>query len=150
MYAKIIDGSVAQYPYSIADLKRDNPNTSFPSNPSPELLAEFGMVPVVVTGQPEHDYTKNCTEGLPQIVGNRWQQSWVVTDASPAEVAERTAKKASEVRAERNRLLEESDWTQLDDSPPVNKIAWAVYRQTLRDVPDQPDFPWAVQWPDRP
>lgn len=38
------------------------------------------------------------------------------------------------MRARRNALLVESDWTQLNDAP-VNKVAWAEYRQALRDFP---------------
>jgi hypothetical protein len=39
------------------------------------------------------------------------------------------------VRAIRNGLLVECDWTQLPDAP-VDAAAWATYRQQLRDVPD--------------
>jgi hypothetical protein len=41
------------------------------------------------------------------------------------------------VRALRDNLLSESDWTQLSDSPLTDskKIEWATYRQTLRDIP---------------
>jgi hypothetical protein len=50
------------------------------------------------------------------------------------------------LRAERNRLLAESDWTQLPDAP-VNKEAWAQYRQLLRDLPSlETDFA-ALVWP---
>ena len=38
------------------------------------------------------------------------------------------------MRNHRNRLLAESDWTQLPDAP-VNRDAWATYRQALRDFP---------------
>ena len=39
-------------------------------------------------------------------------------------------------RAERDRLLLESDWTQGADSPlsDTDKAAWATYRQALRDM----------------
>jgi hypothetical protein len=30
------------------------------------------------------------------------------------------------------------------------KVAWATYRQALRDVPSQAGFPWEVQWPTQP
>jgi|TARA_B100000963_G_scaffold305894_1_gene280293 hypothetical protein len=41
------------------------------------------------------------------------------------------------VRALRDNLLSESDWTQLSDSPLTDskKTEWATYRQTLRDIP---------------
>ena len=53
------------------------------------------------------------------------------------------------VRAERNRLLAESDWTQVADAP-VNATAWAVYRQALRDVPQDFASPDDVVWPAAP
>lgn len=41
---------------------------------------------------------------------------------------------AYRMRQLRNGLLAESDWTQLPDAP-VDAVAWAVYRQELRDAP---------------
>lgn len=38
------------------------------------------------------------------------------------------------MRLHRDRLLAESDWTQLPDAP-VDRAAWATYRQALRDFP---------------
>jgi hypothetical protein len=64
----------------------------------------------------------------------------------PAKIA---AKQGAEVRAERDRLLAASDWTQVADAP-VDQAAWAEYRQALRDVPQQEGFPENVVWPDRP
>jgi hypothetical protein len=40
------------YPYSAAQLRRDNPQTSFPKNPTDELLASYNVFPVKPTGQP--------------------------------------------------------------------------------------------------
>jgi len=53
------------------------------------------------------------------------------------------------VRADRDRLLAESDWTQVADAP-VDAAAWAVYRQTLRDIPQDYPTPDAVVWPEAP
>lgn len=53
------------------------------------------------------------------------------------------------VRKERNKLLAESDWTQVADAP-VDKAAWATYRQALRDITEQNGFPNAVNWPVSP
>ena len=38
------------------------------------------------------------------------------------------------MRLQRDRLLAASDWTQTADAP-VDKVAWAAYRQALRDFP---------------
>ena len=50
------------------------------------------------------------------------------------------------VRAERDRLLAASDWTQVADAP-VDAAAWAAYRQALRDVPQDYTTPEDVVWP---
>jgi hypothetical protein len=50
------------------------------------------------------------------------------------------------MRYHRDRLLAESDWTQVADAP-VDRQAWATYRQALRDFPatwtegPEADFP---------
>ena len=48
----------------------------------------------------------------------------------------------------RNKKLLASDWTQLPDAP-VDKEAWAEYRQKLRDLPETTDT-LNIVWPDRP
>jgi len=63
--------------------------------------------------------------------------------------AERVEAKANQVRAERDRLLTASDWTQVADAPVVS-LEWQPYRQALRDVPQQSGFPDSVEWPTPP
>ena len=55
-------------------------------------------------------------------------------------------------RNERNLRLTFTDWTQLPDAPLTaeQKAAYAVYRQALRDVPEQAGFPEAIEWPEEP
>jgi hypothetical protein len=55
-------------------------------------------------------------------------------------------------RASRDLLLKETDWTQLADAAldQLEKAAWAAYRQELRDVPQQNDFPNNIVWPISP
>lgn len=56
---------------------------------------------------------------------------------------------AGPVRNQRNTLLSSSDWTQVADAP-VDKAAWATYRQELRDITAQAGFPTEVIWPVKP
>lgn len=56
---------------------------------------------------------------------------------------------AEEARTQRDALLSQSDWTQVADAP-VDQQAWAEYRQALRDVPEQADFPTDIDWPVTP
>ena len=57
-------------------------------------------------------------------------------------------------RTTRNKLLEGSDWTQMNDSPLTNelKTAWATYRQELRGLTDVDAWPNLAEddWPVAP
>lgn len=56
------------------------------------------------------------------------------------------------VRRKRDKLLTACDWTQISDAPlsAEQKAAWALYRQNLRDIPQQPTEPENVVWPIEP
>ena len=56
----------------------------------------------------------------------------------------------SAVRVLRDTLLAQCDWTQLPDVPLETKTAWAAYRQSLRDITNQPGFPDVIEWPKPP
>ena len=142
--------TVEIYPYSIGDLRRDNPNTSYPRNPSDTVLASWNVFPV--TDEPTPVYnpaTQNCNQVNPTLIDGKWVMTWAVTPATPEQIAERTSAKESEVRQQRNQLLSACDWTQLPDAP-VPAAPWATYRQELRDVTAQSGFPWDVTWPEEP
>lgn len=150
MYVLAPNQTVEIYPYSIGDLRRDNPNTSYPRNPSDAVLASWNVFPV--TDEPTPAYnpaTQNCNQIDPTLIDGKWVMTWAVTPATPEQIAERTSTKESEVRQQRNQLLSACDWTQLPDSP-ADKPAWATYRQELRDISSQEGFPWNVVWPEEP
>jgi len=66
MYVLAPNQTVEIYPYSIGDLRRDNPNTSYPRNPSDATLADWNVFPV--TDKPTPDYnpaTQNCNQVNP-------------------------------------------------------------------------------------
>lgn len=64
---------------------------------------------------------------------------WVADDASAMQ----------DLRAKRNLRLAACDWTQVPDAP-VDSQAWAVYRQKLRDLPDNTEDPRYPVWPTPP
>lgn len=53
------------------------------------------------------------------------------------------------LRIQRDKLLVESDWTQVADAP-VDQSAWAEYRQQLRDFPSTWVPSETVEFPDTP
>jgi len=46
MYAKINGGAAIKFPYTFGDLRKDNPNVSFPKNITPGVMQRYGMVAV--------------------------------------------------------------------------------------------------------
>ena len=83
MYIKLNNGNAENY--TIGQLRKDNPQTSFPSNIPDSLLAEYGVFKVEYTPRPEVGFGKNVTEGQPELVDGAWKQVWAVTDATTEE-----------------------------------------------------------------
>lgn len=59
-----------------------------------------------------------------------------------------------EIRYRRNVYLEKSDAYVLpdrwDEYTAEKKQAWKDYRQALRDIPEQPEYPLVINWPQPP
>lgn len=60
------------------------------------------------------------------------------------------AEAAATARLKRSELLSACDWTQARDIPEAISAAWAPYRQSLRDITEQPGFPRTITWPEPP
>lgn len=94
-------------------------------------------------------YTKNSVGPVFTEYTNDEGVVVTVAEQDAAYKANVDAQRAAAVRAERNAKLSASDWTQVADAP-VDKAAWAAYRQALRDVTGQAGFPHDVEWPAQP
>lgn len=141
MFVKVTNG--VPETYTIGQLRRDNPNTSFPSKLDDATLAAYNVYSVKRTPAPTYDrLTEVISEGTPALVDGQWTQQW-----EKKQLAVGTA--SDNVRARRDELLASSDWTQVQDVP-VDKATWAAYRSELRDLPSQPGFPYNVAWPTEP
>jgi len=120
------------------------PNTSFGDRgPSLEWIAEQGYY--VITVWKPHDRN---TEKLVSAAPHLYDGMCCIVDVEPLtaeELQSRVDAQWNAIRSARNELLKDSDWTQLSDSP-VDKTAWATYRQALRDITKQPD-PFNITWP---
>lgn len=86
----LVTGETATY-YTPTDLRRDNPDTSFPAAMSDQLLAEFGVWPCLPVDAPTITQAQNLTMGPPEYADGQWRQTWIVTDATPEEIAARYA-----------------------------------------------------------
>jgi hypothetical protein len=153
-----------------SQFRSENPNTSFPEVLTPEIIDAFGYDPVLEGPQatviPPYQYSRR--DGVEEIDG-KWFTKYVAgptfTDYTDPDGVVHTASEQYEaycfgkdadqgkvVRAERNSKLAACDWTQLYDSPlsADDKLAWALYREALRMVPQQDGFPWTINWPPEP
>ena len=105
-------------------------------------------------------YQYSMRSGVEQIEG-KWYTKYILgpvfantEDATAVEQeaaykAQKDAEFAANARSQRDTLLTQTDWTQVADAP-VDKAAWAAYRQALRDVPQQIGFPTTITWPVKP
>lgn len=102
MYLKVNNGVVEKYPYTINDLKKDNPQTSFPQNISNTLLEEWGVLPVLSTNKPDVDFTKKVIEETPNLVNGSWYQDWSVIDLTQEEIDDIKTQKNLEAKSNRS------------------------------------------------
>ena len=149
-YAKIENGEIIKYPYSIEDLKMDNSNVSFPLIIDEPTKSRYNMLSIQKV-EAQSDYTKNISEGLPEFIEGIWTQTWIITDATQEEIDKRLSNQWIKIRDERTVELKLSDWTQLPDSPftEEQKNAWRQYRQELRDITNQAN-PFEIIYPVQP
>lgn len=141
MHVKLVDG--APVPYSLAELRRDNPTVCFPLEVPDDLAAEWGLLPLTPTAEPIIDrLTEELEEMTPQLIDGVWTQSWQVVPLAQDEAGRR-------IRRQRDRRLAACDWVvirakELGQSVPG---PWFTYRGDLRQVPEQEGFPFGVIWP---
>lgn len=115
------------------------PYTVFPdSGPTDGWLVDNSCMKVNLF-KPHDAATEMLVPSSPYIEGN-WVYTVIVRSKTAEEVQADVNARAAQKRAERNRLLAASDWTQVLDAP-VDRTAWAAYRQQLRDITEQEGFP---------
>ena len=180
MYVKITNGAVAKYPYSTGQLRRDNPNVSFPRNIPLEIMRRYGMRPVTTEAMPDYDPltqkvvtattpTRNVVRLMTEedatdpitnevntdlvgtpIYGNDWVLTRTVVDLTADEITANDATTAEANRKKRNELLAETDYFALTDV--TMDAAMTSYRQALRDITTHSNWPNLADgdWPVKP
>jgi len=141
MYIKPTNGTPTSY--TIGQLRRDNPQTSFPKTISDSTLAEYGVYRVVQTDAPQVDSKTHRVVKSVQDVDGVWTVVWT-TQQLPEDRA------SGNVRDHRNSLLKDTDYLALTDNTLTE--AMATYRQALRDITDHANFPYLTEedWPTKP
>lgn len=149
MLIAIIEGDIVG---QIADHTEIFPRTSFPkSGPSLDFLKENSCLPV---RRHEYDYnTHVAVPADPYIEDDAVYRERVVSlteEQLNEKERMRIAGAEMRARANRDRLLQSSDWTQLADVSLQNAEEWKIYRQELRDISSQEGFPFNINWPTQP
>ena len=140
--------TVEQYPYSLGMLRKDNPNTSFPKQPSSEDMAAFNVYPVTEANPTVGEGQRLAKTWTPTLVSGDWVLAHEAVDLTDAEVAEATAVIAAAAREKRDGLLAATDFYALSDVTMSSSMT--AYRTALRNVPAQSEFPTTITWPTAP
>jgi hypothetical protein len=152
MYVKITSGSVDTYPYNVGQLRRDNPNTSFPKLIPSEMLESYGVYTVVYTDMPSIDDRTQKVEqdATPSLVDGAWTIGWTTSSKTAEETQAWDDGMASSNRGKRDGLLAETDWMALSDVTMTTEMT--TYRQALRDITTHANWPNLADddWPTKP
>jgi hypothetical protein len=149
-YVQSQEGVFLRHIHDVEPTQWDEDTFCFARKLTPEQVLRFGVTKLRIVTPPYFDPATQKREEGPAIFENgTWVQQYVVTEMDTEEALAKGADQAHVVREERDRLLVSCDWTQVADVP-VDKAAWAAYRQLLREIPLQEGFPWEVIWPDAP
>ena len=104
----------------------------------------------------EGGFLVNGTMSVPNAEGNRhfaMVQAWIDEGNTPeSQFTEQEiyAQLEAEVKSKRDSLLAETDFVLMPDYPLNDKTLWQEYRQHLRDVTEQADYPNTIEWPIKP
>jgi hypothetical protein len=129
------DGQVAHY-------KKIFPNVSFPaSGPSDAFLAANGAYKVSLFR--DHDRATQKLVPCEPVVENGFAYVVKVENKTAEEIAADVASKSAQMRANRDRALEASDWRVIRaaETGVAMSQEWQDYRQSLRDLPNSEGWP---------
>ena len=146
-------------------------NMSLPRVWKAATLDALDLDAVLAAPQPTPgEYQRVVRDGVVQDANGNWVENYVARDMfqdttedgvtttkaehEAAYQAGLDARVAEGHRTTRDKLLADTDWTQMNDSPLTNeaKTAWATYRQELRDLSDLDAWPNLADddWPVAP
>ena len=107
------------------------------------------MPDTLIPPEPDYDPYTQKLQLSEQEAGDP-EHSWTVLDKTEEERQQFLEMVMADTRMRRNHLLLESDFFNFPDACVGNVQDWLDYRQALRDLPEQPNFPKAIIWPERP
>ena len=142
--------AILSNPIQVGEYRDLFPNTSFTANgPDDEFLAQNNAKKINLFKDFD-SFTQKLVMCEPYDDGE-FVSMVRVEQLTAEEVQSAKDGAMAKIRAERNRLLRDCDWTQIPDCTVAKKAEWATYRQTLRDLPDNISEPRTFKdWPHDP
>lgn len=124
-------------------VRKANPNTSFPAAFSSAVLTDFGLLVLDYDAKPSINDSQKVIEGDIEVRSGVAYQTYAAAAKSDEKIAAELANKKARVRAQRDARLSASDWAILPDTAlsDANKTIYTNYRTALRDAPAQDGFP---------
>ncbi len=152
MHVKITNGSVDTYPYNVGQLRRENPNTSFPKQIPNDMLEGYGVMPVTVADMPSiNERTQKVEQASsPSLVDDAWTIGWTTSSKTAEETQAWDDSMALLNRGKRDGLLADTDYFALSDVTMDSDMT--SYRQALRNITTHANWPnlEADDWPTKP
>ena len=151
---------------SQGQLRKENPNMSMPKVWNDFTFDALNVDPVLAAPQPTDGigvYQTVSRNGVVQDANNNWVQAWQIVDmfSDDTELGTKAEQEAAyqtqldntaaeSNRAERDRLISETDWHALSDV--TMSAAMTTYRQALRDITTHANWPHLNDddWPTKP
>jgi hypothetical protein len=146
MYAKIIDGALVKYPYSLEEMRAEYPDATLSDEPTDEELAVCSAKRAVMGANPAH--SSRTHSFTLSFTANR--DGSVTINPVPHELDRQIAE--FNMRDARNSALTRCDWVMtraFEEGTPVPED-YVAYRKALRDLPSQEGFPYTYVWPTEP
>jgi hypothetical protein len=89
-YVLAVDGIVKKYPYTLTDMRRDNPDIGFASLITDDVAAKHNTFPVQDTQPPSiNPATQYIVRAIPENISGKWVERWDVKSYTPTELSER-------------------------------------------------------------
>lgn len=112
------------YPYTLTDLRRDNPGVSFPRDMTNFDTSDWHCYPVQPTDAPSAP-GKIAERAAPELVDGVWHERWTLVDAPPSPVPQLV-----EMAQARLALLQAGLLSQVDAA--IDAIPEAAQREAAR------------------
>ena len=137
-------------PITIGDYRELFANTSFNANGSSDEFLAANNAKKVNAFKAHDRLTQKLVSCAPYDDGEF--VAIVQVESMTAEEIQAAKNSAmANIRATRNQLLKDCDWTQAIDCTIAKKTEWATYRQALRDLPSGITEPRTFSaWPNNP